>query len=76
MDEPFQEIMVLFVLRKLILQTRMRSHQAGLDVWFLVGLFDYFICSNSEGSGEIARTWAFAGPLCDKYHNLMSWLVY
>ena len=42
--------MVLFVLRKLILQTRMRSHPVGLDVWFL------------------------AGRLCDKYHNLMSWL--
>ena len=29
--------MVLFVLRKLILQTRMRSHPVGLDVWVLVG---------------------------------------
>ena len=34
--------MVLFVLRKLILQTRMRSHPMGLDVWFLVGPFVYF----------------------------------
>ena len=50
--------MVLFVLRKLIFQTRM--------------------CANSEGSGETARihmlVWAFAGRLCDKYHNLISWL--
>ena len=31
-----------------------------------------------EGSGETVRmirlAWAFAGRLCDKYHNLMSWL--
>ena len=32
--EPALEIMVLFVLRKFILQTRMRSHPVGLDVWF------------------------------------------
>ena len=31
--EPCHETMVLFVLRKLILQTRMRSHPLGLDVW-------------------------------------------
>ena len=30
--EPSHEIMVLFVLRKIILQTRMRSHPVGLDV--------------------------------------------
>ena len=37
------------------------------------------MCAYSEGSGEIARmrrlAWAFAGRLCDKYHNLMSWLI-
>ena len=36
------------------------------------------MCANSKGSGETARmrmlAWAFAGRLCDKYHNLMSWL--
>ena len=36
------------------------------------------MCVNSEGSGETVRmrrlTWAFAGRICDKYHNLMSWL--
>ena len=32
--EPCHEITVLFVLRKFILQTRMRSHPMGLDVWF------------------------------------------
>ena len=40
--EPCHEIMVLFVLRKLILQTRMRSHPMGLDVWFLIGTFVNF----------------------------------
>ena len=88
-DEPCHEIMVLFVLRKLILQARMCSHPMGLDVWFLVGPFIYFIlpyvmCANSQGSGETAQmcrlSWAFAGRracpgrLCDKYHNVMSWL--
>ena len=80
--EPSHEIMALFVLRKLILQTRMRSHVVGLDVWFLghtLRLFPYYVCANSEGSGETARlrrlAWAFAGRLCDKYHYLMSWLI-
>ena len=31
-NEPCHDIMALFVLRKLILQTRMRSHPVGLDV--------------------------------------------
>ena len=38
------------------------------------------MCANSEGSGETAwmRRLArvFAGRLCDKYHNLLSWLIY
>ena len=42
-------------------------------------LLPYLMCANSEGSGETAQmrrlTWAFAGRPCDKYHNLMSWLV-
>ena len=73
--------MVLFVLRKLILQTRMRSHPVGLDVWFLAGPFVYFhtsMCTNREGSDETVQmrrlAWAFADCLCDTYHNLMSWL--
>ena len=36
--------------------------------------------TNSDGSGETARmrklAWAFAGRLCDKYQNLVSWLIY
>ena len=43
-------------------------------------LLSYFMCANSEGSGETARirrlARAFAGRLCDKYHNLMSWLIW
>ena len=69
--KPSHEIMALFVLRKLILQTRMHSHPVEQDVWFLVGLFLYFICANSEGFGKTARmrrlAWAFAGRNCDKY---------
>ena len=41
-------------------------------------LLPYFMCTNSEGSGETVQmcrlVWAFAGCLCDYYHNLMSWL--
>ena len=42
-------------------------------------LLPYFMCANSEGSCETARmrrvAWAFAGRICDTYHNLMSWLI-
>ena len=38
------------------------------------------MCVNSKGPGETAQmrrlAWAFAGRLCDKYHNLMSWLSF
>ena len=43
-------------------------------------LLQYFMYANRESSGETALmrrvAWAFAGRLCDKYHNLMSWLPY
>ena len=41
-------------------------------------LLPYFMCANNEGSGETrgcAGSPAFAGRLCDKYHNHMSWLI-
>ena len=41
-NEPAHEIMILFILRKFILQTCMRSHPVVLDVWFLDGPFVYF----------------------------------
>ena len=34
------------------------------------------MCANSEGSDLYSLAWAFAGHLYDKYHNLMSWLIY
>ena len=70
------EILALFVLRKLILQTRMRSHPEGLDLWFLVEPFGYFHTLCERTAKALARlTWAFAGRLCDKYHSLTSWLI-
>ena len=75
--------MALFVLRKLIFQMRMHTNPVGLDVWFLVGpycLLPYLMYANSEGSDKTAQmlrlTWAFTSRLCEKYHNLMSWLKY
>ena len=41
-NEPSREIMSICVLRKLILQTCLRSHPIGLDVWVLVRPFVYF----------------------------------
>ena len=50
--------MALIALRKLNLQTRMRSNPMGLHVCFFgqtLRLLPYFVCANSEGSGETAR---------------------
>ena len=42
-------------------------------------LLPYFMCANTEGSGETARmrrlAVAFACRLYGKYNNLMSWLI-
>ena len=53
--EPAHEIMALFVPRKLILQTRMRSHPVGLDVWLLVWPFIYFHSSCVRTAKALAR---------------------
>ena len=53
--EPAHEIMVLFVFRKLILQTHMRNHPVGLYVWFLVGQFVYFYTSCVRTAKALAR---------------------
>ena len=78
--EPSYEIMVPFVLRKLIHQTRMRSHPVALDVWFFVRPFVYlhtWCVGTAKALVRLRRlAWAFAGRLCDKYHNLMSWLIW
>ena len=60
-NEPCHEIMVLFILRKLILQMCMCSYPVGLDIWFLVGPFIYFhtsakalaICTGSPGTSLV-----------------------
>ena len=79
--EPAHEIMVLFVLRKFILQTRMRRHPVGARCQIFgrtLRLLRYLMCANSQCSGETvwmrSLAWAFAVRLCDKHHNLMSWL--
>ena len=78
--EPSHEIMVLFILRKLILQTRMRSNSVGAICLILVGPFVYFhiSCVRIAKALAILRrlAGAFAGRLYDKYQNLMSWLIY
>ena len=53
--EPTHEILALFVLRKFILQIRMRSHPVGLDVWFLVWPFVYFHSSCVRTAKAMAR---------------------
>ena len=54
--DPAHEIMALFVLRKLILQSRMRSHPVGLDVR-LFGRTVYFHtqCVRTANAGETAH---------------------
>ena len=59
--EPTHEIMALFVLRKLILQTRMRSHPVELDVWFFMGPFVYFHISCVRTAKALARLRGCAG---------------
>ena len=53
--EPCHEIMVLFVLYKLILQTHMLSCPVGLDVRFLVGAFVNFHTSCVRTAKALAR---------------------
>ena len=60
--QPSHEIMVL--------STTVNSLMFGRTL----RLLPYFMCANSEGSGEGSLALAFDGRLCDKYHNLMSWL--
>ena len=78
-SEPTHKIMALFVLRKLIVQMRKCTIQWWLIFGQTLRLLSYFICVNSEGSGETALmprlTSAFAGHLCDKYHDLMGLLI-
>ena len=59
--EPAHEIMALFILRKLILQTRMRSHPVELNVWVLVWLFVYFHTSCVQTAKALVRLHGCAG---------------
>ena len=59
--ELSHEIMILFVICKLILQTRMRSHLVRLDVWFLVGHFVYLHTSCIRTAKALARLRGCAG---------------
>ena len=59
--EPAHEIMVFFVLRELILQTRMRSHPVGLNVWCLVEPFVDFHTSCVRTAKALARLRECAG---------------
>ena len=62
-NEPCHEIMVLFVLRQLSLQTRLHSHPVGLDVWFLIRPFDYFHTSCIQTAKALARLpWCAGSP--------------
>ena len=59
--EPSHEIMVIFVLRKLILQIHMRSCPVVLDVWYLVGLFVTSILYVCEQRKALAKLRGRAG---------------
>ena len=59
--EPAHEIMALFVLRKFILQTCMRSHPVGIDVRLLVRPFVYFHTSCVQTAKALARLRGCAG---------------
>ena len=60
LNEPSHEIMVLFVLCKLILQTCMCSHPVGLHVWFLLHLI-YFHTSCVRAAMALVRLRKCAG---------------
>ena len=70
--EPSHEIMVLFVLRKLILQMRMRSHPVRLDIWFLIGPFVYFHISCVRTAKALARLRRCAGS---PEHSLVAYVI-
>ena len=70
--------MALFVLRKLILQTCMRSHSMRLDIWFLVGPFVYFHTLCVQTAKALARLHRCSGlpePLLVAYviGTIISW---
>ena len=76
--EPAHEIMALIVLRNLILQTCMRSHPVGLDVWFLDGPFVYFHTSCVQTAKALSRMhgwpgWPEPSPVACEISTIISW---
>ena len=77
-NEPSREIMVLFILRTHFSNAHAQPSSRARCLIFgrTHRLLPYFMCAISEGSGETARlrrlALAFAGRLCDKYHNIMA----
>ena len=76
--EPSHEIMTLFILHKLILQTRMSSRPVAIDVWFLAGPFVYCHTSCVRTAKALARLCCSAGlpePLLVAYviSIIISW---
>ena len=66
--------MALFVLHKLILQTRMHSHPVRLDAWFLVRPFVYFHVSCMRTVKALARLRKCAGsPEPSLISTIISW---
>ena len=79
--ELAHEIMALCVLRKLILQTHMRSHPVGLDVWFLIEPFVYFNTSYVRTAKALARLRGCAGSpesslVAYVISTIISWIIY
>ena len=60
-NEPAHEIIVLFILRKLILQMCMSSNPVGLDVWCLVSPFVCFHTLCVWTAKALVRLCAYAG---------------
>ena len=77
--EPSHEIMVLFVLRKLILQTSMRNHPVWLGVWLLVGPFVYFHTSCVRTAKPLVRLRGYGSPepslVAHVISTIMSWVA-
>ena len=78
LKKPSHEIMVLSVLRKLILQTRMLSHPVMRDVWCLVGPFVYYHTSCVRTAKALARLRDCAGspepsPVAYVISTIIAW---
>ena len=80
--EPCHKIMVLFIPVNSYLKRACSATEWARCLIFgqTLRLLPYFMWANSEGSGETVQmrrlAWAFAGHLCDKYHNLMSCMTH